>query len=92
MVSPFGLDHDVIYVGLKCFRDLIGWTIEAYVDDIVVKSICSEFCEGLLKVGYDLVSPFGLDHDVVHVGLNGPPDEVPKTLEHTMLVCSPSVL
>ena len=23
---------------LKCFRDLIGWTIEAYVDDIVVKS------------------------------------------------------
>ena len=23
---------------IKCFRDLIGWTIEAYVDDIVVKS------------------------------------------------------
>ena len=23
---------------LKCFRDLIGRTIEAYVDDIVVKS------------------------------------------------------
>ena len=23
---------------LKCFGDLIGWTIEAYVDDIVVKS------------------------------------------------------
>jgi hypothetical protein len=23
---------------LKCFRDLIGWTIEAYVDDIMVKS------------------------------------------------------
>ena len=23
---------------LKCFRDLIGQTIEAYVDDIVVKS------------------------------------------------------
>ena len=23
---------------LKCFRDLIRWTIEAYVDDIVVKS------------------------------------------------------
>ena len=22
----------------KCFGDLIGWTIEAYVDDIVVKS------------------------------------------------------
>ena len=23
---------------LRCFGDLIGWTIEAYVDDIVVKS------------------------------------------------------
>ena len=23
---------------LKCFGDLIGWTIEAYVDDIIVKS------------------------------------------------------
>ena len=23
---------------LKCFRDLIGQTVEAYVDDIVVKS------------------------------------------------------
>ena len=23
---------------LKCFGDLIGWTIEAYVDDIMVKS------------------------------------------------------
>ena len=23
---------------LRCFRDLIGWTVEAYVDDIMVKS------------------------------------------------------
>ena len=23
---------------LKCFEDLIRWTIEAYIDDIVVKS------------------------------------------------------
>ena len=23
---------------LKCFGDLIGWTVEAYIDDIVVKS------------------------------------------------------
>ena len=22
----------------KCFRDLIGWTVEAYVDDIIVMS------------------------------------------------------
>ena len=59
---------------------------------VELNAICSEFCEGLLKVGYDLVSLFGLDHDVVHVGLNGPPDEVPKTLEHTTLVCSLIVL
>ena len=50
------------------------------------------FCEGLLKVVYDLVSLFGLDHDVIHVGLNGSPNEVPETLEHTTLVRSPSVL
>ena len=35
---------------------------------------------------------FGFDHDVVNVGHNGPPDEVSETLEHTTLVCSPSVL
>ena len=39
-----------------------------------------------------MVSPFGLYHDVVNVGLNGPPDEVPKTLMHTTLVRSPNVL
>ena len=51
-------------------------------------AICSELCEGLLKVGYDQVSPFGLDHNVIHVGLNGSPAEVPETLEHTTLVQS----
>ena len=55
-------------------------------------AIRSKFCKGLLKVGYELVSPFGLDHDVVHVGLNCSPDEVPETPEHTTLVHSPSVL
>ena len=38
---------------------------------IELDTIYLEFCEGLLKVGYDLVSLFGLDHDVIHVGLNG---------------------
>ena len=42
----------------------------------------------MLKIGNKVVSQLGLDHDVVNVGLNGPPDEVPKTLEHTTLVCS----
>ena len=54
--------------------------------------VCPEFRKGLLKVSYDLVSPLGLDHNVVHVGLNGLPDEVSEILEHTTLVCSPCVL
>ena len=33
-----------------------------------------------------------LTYYVIDVGLNGPPDEVPEALEHTALVCSPSVL
>ena len=46
----------------------------------------------MLKIGYEVVSLFGFDHDVINVGLNGPPDEVPKAFEHTTLVCSHSVL
>ena len=46
------------------------------------------FAWRFMKVGYDLVSPFGLDHNVVYVGLNGLPDEVPVTLEHTTLIHS----
>ena len=59
---------------------------------VKLNAICSEFCESLLKVGYNMVSLLGLDHDVIHVGLNGSPDEVPETLEHTTLVCNPNVL
>ena len=28
-----------------------------------------------------MVSLFGLDHDVINVGLNGPPNEVPEILD-----------
>ena len=59
---------------------------------VELNAVWSEFCEGRLKVGYDQVSPFGLDNDVIHVGLNGPPNEVPETFEHTTLVRSPIVL
>ena len=38
-----------------------------------------------------MVSLFGLNYDVIDVGLNGSPDEVPEASEHTTLVHSPSV-
>ena len=34
----------------------------------------------------------GLDYDVIHVSLNGPPDEVSKVFGHATLVRSPDVL
>ena len=46
----------------------------------------------MFKIGDKVVSPFGLNYDVVDVGLNGPPDEVPEAVEHTALVSSPNVL
>ena len=46
----------------------------------------------MLKIGNEVVSPFGLNYDVINVGLNGPLDEVPEAFEHTALVRSPSVL
>ena len=65
------------------------WDPENTLLGVELNAVFLEFCEGLLKVSYDLVNPFGLDHDIIHVGLNSSPDEVPKTLEHTMLVRSP---
>ena len=50
----------------------------------------SEFCEGLLKIGNEVVSLFGLNHDVINAGLNSPPDEVLEAFENTVLVCSPA--
>ena len=47
-------------------------------------AVYSEFRKGLLKIGYEMDSLFGHDHDVIKVGLNGSPDEVPKTLEHML--------
>jgi hypothetical protein len=38
-----------------------------------------------------MVGLFGLDYNVVYVGLNGLTDEVSETLERTSLVCSPHV-
>ena len=59
---------------------------------IEVDAICPEFSKGFFKIGDKVVSPFGLNYDVVDVGLNGLPDEVPKAFEHTTQVRSPSIL
>ena len=48
-------------------------------------AIRSKFCKGLLKISNKEVSPFRLNYDVVDIGLNGPPDEVPEAFEHTAL-------
>ena len=60
--------------------------------EIEFDAVCPEFRKGLLKVGDQVVSSFGFDYDIIDIGLNGLPDEVFKTLEHTMLVRSPSIL
>ena len=60
--------------------------------EIEFDDIRSEFCKGLLKMGNEVVGPFGLNHDVINVCLNGLPGEVPEAFEHTTLVRSPSVL
>ena len=55
-------------------------------------AVCLEFCKGLLKIGYEVVSLFGLDYNVINIGLNGSPDEVSEAIEHTSLVSCPSIL
>ena len=45
VTMPFGLKNvgaTYQHCMLKCFGDLIGRTVEAYVDDIVVKSKCAD--------------------------------------------------
>ena len=44
-------------------------------------AIFLEFSKGFFMVGDKVVSPFGLNYDVVDVGLNGPPDEVPEAVD-----------
>ena len=58
---------------------------------IEFEAIRLEFRKGLLKIGDEVVSPFGLNYDVVDIGLNGPPDAVLEASEHTALVRSSSV-
>ena len=55
-------------------------------------AIRPKFHKGLLKISNEVVSSFGLNYDVINVGLNGPPDEVPEAFKHTSLVRSPNIL
>ena len=47
--------------------------------------IRSKFRKGLPKIGNEMVSPLGFNHDVINIGLNGPPNEVPEAFEHTAM-------
>ena len=60
--------------------------------EIEFDAIRLEFCKGLLKISNEVVNLFGLNHDVINVGLNGQPNEVPEAFEHTALVGSPGIL
>ena len=53
-------------------------------------AIFLESCKDSFEVGDKMVSPFGLNYDVVDVGLNGPPDEVPEAFEHTGWYIAPT--
>ena len=45
----------------------------------------------MLEISNEVVSLLGLHYDVIDVGLNGSPDEVPEAIEHTTLVSGPSI-
>ena len=53
---------------------------------VELDAILLELPEGLLQVSHELVGSLGLDYDVVHVSLNGSPDEVSKAFGHATLV------
>ena len=46
----------------------------------------------MLKIGDKVASPFGLNYNVIDIGLNGSPDEVSEAIKHTVLVRCPSIL
>ena len=68
------------------------WDLKNTLLRVEFDAIRSEFCKGLLKISNEVVNPFGFNYNVVDVGLNGPPDEVPEAFEHRALVGSPSIL
>ena len=67
-------------------------TLKTHFSGLSLMPFAWSLAKFFFKIGDKVVSPFGLNYDVVNVGLNGPPDEVPTAVEHTALVSCPSVL
>jgi hypothetical protein len=65
------------------------WNPENAFLDVEPNAVHPESSKGLLN---QLVGLFGFDYDVIHISLDGSPDEVPKILEHEPLVRGPCVL
>ena len=58
---------------------------------VELDALLFEAFEGYLQVIDEITSLPGLDHDVVHVGLDGLPDVLAKDLGHAPQVCRPCV-
>ena len=58
---------------------------------VELDALLSEAFEGYLQVIDEIPGLSRLDHDVVHVGLDGSPDVLAKDLGHAPLVCGPCI-
>ena len=58
---------------------------------VELDALLSKAFEAYLQVVDEILGLSGLDHDVVHIGLNGSPNVVAKDLGHAPLVCGPYV-
>ena len=58
---------------------------------IELDALLSKAFEGYLQVIDEILGLSDLDHDVIHIGLDGSPDVLTKDLGHAPLVCGPYV-
>ena len=85
--SHVGHGRDLLWVGLDAtFRDYEDTFLGVELDALLSKAF-----EGYLQVIDEITSLSGLDHDIVHVGLDGSPDVLAKDLGHASLVCGPYI-
>jgi len=65
-VMPFGQKNaGVTYQQLlnKLFKPLIGWTMEVYMDDMIVKSMLANEHGSDLQKTFDILQTFGIKHN-----------------------------